>query len=230
MNKFRNPYLATILSFLVLFISCSDDNTNPNEELKFNYSTFETYKNLNLNIEIPSSISSMNNSISRYERTLDIINKELGSNLSLSVLDNQILTNDFSKKSINYNYNDFLNDIDLELLENFENDLVNNDLTIAINNFEDRVYTLNLNESEFGKYNAFINVVLLLENEMPGIFTTSNLAKGPCEEAIASYSLATLGLAACGATGPAAPLFCGAAIAAKILAFRAMVRDCGDQQ
>jgi len=230
MNKFSPTYLPTILAFLILFISCSDDNTNPNEELKFNYSTFEAYKSINLDIEIPSSITSLSNSVSRYEQTLDIINRELGSNLSLTALDNQILNNNFSKKSIEDNYKDFLNDTDLELLENFENDLFNNDLTTAITNFESSVYSLNLNESEFGRYNAFINVVLLLDNEVPGIFTSSNYAKGPCEEAIAAYSLSTIGLAACGLSGPLAPIVCGAAITSKVLAFRAMVRDCGEDE
>ena len=67
---------------------------------------------------------------------------------------------------------------------------------------------------------------MLLENEVPGILTNSYFSKSPCGEAIAAYSLATIGLSACWMSGPAAPLFCGAAIAGKVLAYRAMLRDC----
>ena len=44
LNTFRKPYLATLLAFLVLFISCSDTVSNSEELNKFNYATFEDFK------------------------------------------------------------------------------------------------------------------------------------------------------------------------------------------
>lgn len=108
-------------------------------------------------------------------------------------------------------------------------DLQNNNFIIALEKFKNNVLNLDLKEEDFYKYNSFVNVVMLMEKNDKNIFISYNqntLRNGPCAEAIASYTLATIGLSACWMTGPGAPLFCGAAIAAKVLAYRAMLRDC----
>lgn len=95
---------------------------------------------------------------------------------------------------------------------------------------------LDLEIQEFSKYETFANVVSLIHVNDPSIFSrekSSNLKvseDGPCEEAVAAYSLATIGLSACWATGPAAPIFCTAAIAGKALAFKMMIDACGEEE
>lgn len=231
LNTLRKPYFAVFISAIMLFVSCSDSD-NSIEPNTFDFNTFETYKNTNLKIGIPENVSNIVDLNNRYEQINLIINSELGSDIQLNELD-QLYLNNYQFRSNNSELPlNFLNENDLTLINSFENDLSLTNFNTAILNLQNNILALNLDNIEFQKYNYFVNVLLLLENQEPGILSNSNSYSSrlasPCGEAIAAYSLATIGLSACWMTGPGAPLFCGAAIAAKVLAYRAMLRDCAD--
>jgi len=226
-NILRKPYLIMFLVPLMLFISCSQNHEPIANKKAFNYKAFNTYKELNLNIYIPSDIADITDEAEKYKNIINLINEKFDSNLSLNSLDYKYLNdsdnklNKISKESL------FLNSTDIDLLDKFESDLLKYNFQTALSLFEESVISLDLDESEFGKYNQFANVVSLMENAEPGILTKKYYkTASDCGEAIAAYSLATIGLAGCGLTGPAAPLVCGVAIAGKVLALRAMIRDC----
>lgn len=225
----RNASFSVFLSTILLCISCSE-NSNSIEPNTFNFNTFETYKNTNLKIGIPENILNNKDINNRYEQINLIINTKLGSDIRLNDLDKLYLINyhfegNNSKLPLN-----FLNENDLILINSFENDISLTNFNTAISNLKNNILLLKLNDIEFQKYNYFVNVLLLIENQEPGIISNSKnysyRLANPCDESIAAYSLATIGLSACWMTGPSAPLFCGAAIAAKVLAYRAMIRDC----
>lgn len=227
MKKFRNPYLSIALAFLVLFVSCSDESTQVIDEKSFDFTAFESYKNTSLKINIPNEVLNIKNERLKYEQINIILNSELNSDIVITELDELYLNDNQSKSNISEYPEVYLNDTDINLINSLESDLSSLDFNTAITNFQNNVIALNLSDVDFQKYNYFVNVLMLLENEEPGILTTSSyLSKSPCGEAIAAYSLATIGLSACWMSGPAAPFFCGAAIAAKVLAYRAMLRDC----
>jgi len=231
---FRKPNLSALALIILAFIAACDSNTEaPQDELVFNFETFENFKDSNINHQIPAHILDIPNETLKYTQVTSFLNDQMGSDLKLTDLDKTILSERAAGTYSYSTYSQYLNETDLQILGNFQRDASALGVSGALSNLEQNVRAQGLSESEFRKYNAFANVVMLLENETSGLFATSdNIAieagEDPCAEAIAAYSLATIGLAACGLSGPFAPIVCGAAIAAKILAFRAMVRDCGD--
>lgn len=233
LNTLRKPYFAIFFSSLLLFISCSDTSSNINEERKFNYTTFKAFKGLEYKVSISEKVLLTHNSIEKYEKINQQINEELGSDIYFNDLDNSYLTNVITKSNVESFSNEYLNQTDLDLIQNLKGDIVNLGFDDAIKKFENNVMTLNLIETEFNKYNTFANVLKLLKEQEPNIFDNINQnyvtrVSSNCGDAILSYSLATLALAACGASGPAAPLLCGIAIANKIRTFRNMIQACGD--
>ena len=182
-----------------MFVSCNKDNyENDGSIRKFNYKTFESYKNIVIRTEIPSTVSGISDNEMKHQKILNIVNDNMGSTMSLNSLDYKYLNN------LKNNEDEYLNSKDIDLLNKFEADLLESNFQIALNNFEKNVLKLNLNDSEFGKYNTFINIILLIENAEPEIFKNKNLYSkraDSCGEAIAAYSLATIGLAACSFPG-----------------------------
>ena len=213
-----------------MFVSCSDTESNTEEINKFNYATFEAFKGAEYKVSIPEKIQSANDDIEKYEIINQLINDKLGSDIFINKLDKSYLTNIVYKRNVESFSNEYLSQTDLDLVNSLKEDIGNLSFDDAINQFENNVIALNLSDSEFNKYNAYANVLKLLKEQEPSIFNNYNqrysAKASPCGDAILSYSLATLGLAACGATGPAAPLFCGIAIANKIRTFKNMIEAC----
>ncbi len=148
-----------------MFVSCNKDNyENDGSIRKFNYKTFESYKNIVIRTEIPSTVSGISDNEMKHQKILNIVNDNMGSTMSLNSLDYKYLNN------LKNNEDEYLNSKDIDLLNKFEADLLESNFQIALNNFEKNVLKLNLNDSEFGKYNTFINIILLIENAEPEIF------------------------------------------------------------
>ena len=126
----------------------------------------------------------------------------------------------------------YLNNTDEMLINQFNTDIIQYGFENAKYNLQNTILSLNLSDEQFNKYNNFINILMLLNNYDPNILIEGLNAgsitgrNAACGESIVAYSLATIGLAGCVVTGPFAPIVCGAAIASKVLAFRAMLRDC----
>lgn len=227
--KIRISKHSLLFCCIVLFhSSCTQDRKYLEEEFSFTYHIYEENKDLDLRLEISESIINLPERPYKYELINDQLNNKFGTDLNLTELDYAILQQETNKSEVKVLINHYLDDVDIALLEKFDHDLEYSNFENAINNFQSNVVNLNLSKGEFNRYNLFVNILLLLENADENVFASKNnlRAKGPCEEAITAYSLATIGLAACAATGPIAPIVCGAAIAAKVLAFRAMARDC----
>lgn len=231
MNKFRNPYLATILAFLVLFVSCSDENFT--DQQSFDYSVYQNNKSTNIDFTTGnSSKSNVIDTRDSFIQVLGLINDEFGTNVYLNNLDEQFLsTSNQAKSNQTVNINSYLNQTDINLIENFNEDIKQLSFNEALDNFENNVLQLNLNDSEFQKYNELANVLSLVENSFPGMLANDTESSNDfqlksdsdCAWAIAAYTLATISLSSC-ATGALCPV----AIAAKIIAFRNMISACSD--
>ena len=118
---------------------------------------------------------------------------------------------------------DYLNQNEKNLIDNFDNNVKISGFDVALNQLQNEILNLNLSSEEFQKYNAFVNILLLIDNYNPDLFVqnSAQARMSPCAKAIAANALATIGLAACG-TG----FLCAVAIAAKVLAMDAVMENC----
>jgi hypothetical protein len=139
--------------------------TKSKNNLILDYATFNEYKSHDLNIDIPEYVSKIENKRDRLESTLNVINEELNSDLVLNQIDLDLASSIIEISSA-IDYSLYLNETDIELMHLFEEDLMTMPFNIAIENFEDRVKNLNLTKDEFSKYNDFLNVILLVYNNL----------------------------------------------------------------
>lgn len=226
----KKSYFAFLLAGLVLFVSCSDES-NLIEKQSFDYSIYNNNKTTNIDFSSGiSNKSTESNTQDSFEEVLELINNEFGTNVSLNDLDEQYFKTKHAKSNETVNINSYLNETDISLIENFNKNIKSLSFDETLTNFENNVLELNLSDNEFQKYNKLANVFLLIENSFPGMLANDTeisyrlhlKSKSDCAWAIASYTLATIGLASC-ATG----WLCPVAIAAKIIAFRNMISACG---
>ena len=224
LSSLRKPYLASFLAGLVLFVSCKQDALIENPEMSFNYEIFETYKGARFKVDISKNIFDMPEGQEKYQTIINVINQNLGSDISLTELDKNRIERVLSKDSEDISLDDLLNDTDKSLIADFENDLAQGDFDSALEKFEQNVLALEVDEVDFERYNEFANVIRLVESQEPGFFTEGLFSRDPCGDAILSYTLATLALASCGFV----PILCYIAIANKIRTFKNMIDACGD--
>lgn len=250
MKSLRKPYISIFLASLILFVSCTknqDNIDNIMEQQSFDYSVY--HDNRNTNIDFISGFSNQSiesNNRDSFIEVLGLINDEFETGEFLNNLDekyftlNQAQSTPYQVRSNkNVDINSHLNETDINLIEDFNKDIKSLSFSEALTNFEKNVLQLNLNDNEFRKYNKLANVFLIIENSFPGML--ANDAKNfensfrimlkdeekdeDCGWAIASYTLATVGLSAC-----ASVVLCPFAIAAKIIAFRNMVSACKEEK
>ena len=239
MKNFRKPYLSIIMASIFLFVSCNQYDTLEVEVVnKFDYSAFNTFKeNLNSvnNYTLENIITKINKNrdltngnVQLNKEILNVVNNEVGSNLSFN--------DEFLKLSIEYDYKVILNSsLDNEWISNknykftvsFIEDLKKIGIEKAIKNYENTVLDSNLSQKEFVTNNNFINVIKSLNYSNPNLFKVDsnlNARAGGWRCALASVALvaATLSLAAC-ATGVA----CALAITLVTAAALAVYDLCG---
>lgn len=229
LKTLRKPYLAVIMSTIFLFTACTSNSDLTKQS--FDYEAYNTYKGNQFKVTIPDNINNQEDSREKYIEISNIINNQLGTDLSLTVLDEQYLNNAQNRNAQNNFYeSSYLSSTDLQLISQLESDLENNDFETAITNFESNVLALEISNDEFEKYNKIANVLKIAESQEPGLFVSNNQSgvanrvADPCGDAIISYTFATLGLASCGAV----PILCALAIANKIRTFKNMIEACGD--
>jgi len=174
----RKPYLSIFLAILIIFTSCSGDEFIDNNELeksqsKFDFSFFN--KNQDNLIDMKSFKLHNKSSLSRLEVNniiLTEINDQLGSELDFSTSFKELELDSFDSVS-NWIYtNQSLNELDMQILIDFDTNLKVLELTDAIAILENDVNNANLNSFKIDKFEYLANVVKLIENETPGFFTT----------------------------------------------------------
>ena len=236
-NDFKSSLTLFILSLILVFVSSCKNDELLSESRQFNYATYNAYKSMNLNVPLSKAKGSSTSRttqdlVSYYEDVIVDVNNYFDSQLTLTSLDYDYINNialDQSTAEVELSY---LNNTDEMLINQFNTDIIQYGFENAKYNLQNTILSLNLSDEQFNKYNNFINILMLLNNYDPNILIEGLNAgsitgrNAACGESIAAYSLATIGLAGCVVTGPFAPIVCGAAIASKVLAFRAMLRDC----
>lgn len=183
----------------------------------FSYSTYDefTEKNIDLTLKSAGNIDDINKGV--FDKfKVDVSAKGIDKTLEEQSYSSK---NNGNNGRNQLNFDKHLTKLDRELLEKFNIDNQNVGFETALLNFEDNVQSENLGTKEFQKYNRFANVVRVVNDNDNGVFA----AASPCSEAIAANVLATVGLAACG-TG----ILCFAAVAAKVLAVKAVIDNCGN--
>ncbi|MGB2223482.1 MAG: hypothetical protein ACPHZC_03545 [Flavobacteriaceae bacterium] len=233
MNVFktlRKPYLATFLASIILFISC-EQNSLDSVENAFNYSVhkelIETTSAVDINnmLNINSS-SAKSNSINRNLDVIDNINNYYNSDLSLP---NELLgMTDYNPQEVVTTAlnNGWMNQYDLNLMDQFESDFQSLGFDGALENYENTVLSLELNDAEFSKKNLVANALKSMNNYYPEIFSSSSefskYSRGwGCFRAAAALILSSVGLASC-----VTVVACGLAVSAWILSYSAYVDNC----
>lgn len=225
-KKFTSFRLLTLL-LTILTYSCQAENELV--KTSYDYSSFHNFKNKMKTYDFGKVAFDMKHSEKKYSKILAAINNEFKLDMRLNIIDYELINSANKSDSHLEIDSNYFNENDIELLNKFEHDLNSSNFSTAIKEFEKSVFELDLSEYEINKYDQFANVMCLIhfvDSESLEYKFINNKITDPCGEAIAAYSLATIGLSACGLSGPLAPIVCSAAIAAKVLAFRAMVRDC----
>ncbi len=209
LKNLRKPYFAMFLSFLMLFISCKQYDSELNEiEQSFDYKVFNTYKNTNHLDAIINKINTSNKDRSNLsvletnKLILSTVNDELDTGLylpeSLLSMSVDMEANDIYEIALTNNWLDIK---DVELTKNFANDAETIGFDLAVENYQNKVLALNLSSKEFAKKNIFINAVKALDYENPKLFTVNNntQARGWYRCALATIALAatTAALASC---------------------------------
>jgi hypothetical protein len=209
LKNLRKPYFAMFLSFLMLFISCKQYDSELNEiEQSFDYKAFNTYKNTNHLDAIINKINTSNKDRSNLsvletnKLILSTVNDELDTGLylpeSLLSMSVDMEANDIYEIALTNNWLDIK---DVELTKNFANDAETIGFDLAVENYQNKVLALNLSSKEFAKKNIFINAVKALDYENPKLFTVNNntQARGWYRCALATIALAatTAALASC---------------------------------
>lgn len=234
MKYFRKPCFAIIFASLILFVSCSQYDSVVDNKKSFDYSTYN--KGISIINEIKPNFSLKINSIvgkttSRKQFVLDEINLSIATSptLNMSALD---YFDNTGEEIANIGINDgFFNETDIILLEKFSHDWVQNDIEMALVNFENNVKDLNLSDIEFDKYNYFANVMKLgdfnFNNE------TARAEEGGlswrCAWAIAQFTASTIAVGMACVPNPTSPLACPLAITLSASAYANMLVTCNKQ-
>lgn len=167
------------LSLLIVITACSNDSRigegedslnnktlKNSNEFEFDYRTYEAYMDVNLDVEIPDSILDKPDNAEKYEKIAEYVGNKFKMNISLNELDELYIDNiDNSEYDKEYYSNLYLNETDKHLLELFKKDLIEEGFSVAIENFQEEVLNHNLSEDEFYKYNTFVNIAMLLEEQ-----------------------------------------------------------------
>jgi hypothetical protein len=176
-----------------------------------------------------NSSSKKNSKVSVLETNkliLSEVNDELGTEVylpdSVLALSVEMNANDIYNLALT---NNWLKVKDVKLAKEFSKDIETKGLDSAIQNYQNKVLTLNLSNDEFAKSNIFINTVKALNYENPGLFSinTNTQAKGWYRCALASVALAatTVGLTSC-----LTIVACGLAVLLQVNAAYAFADHC----
>jgi len=206
---FRHKYFAVALSSLFLVFSCTTHGieTTDNQPKSIDYSTFNSFKtNINILNKIinDKQISKSSESIADISQgILDQVNLELGANLAYpetALLLPDHLGEEIIQIAVT---NGWIDDIDINLINSFMNDLENSDFTQAMSNFENTIQNLEVSNEKFEKLNLTANLIQSAYYDNPNIFENLQKVEGDddgwfdCALATVALASATAGLASC---------------------------------
>jgi hypothetical protein len=224
---FRHKYFVYSLSLLFFIVSCTTSGVEiSSENRSFDYSSFELFKSNTDFIESLDLHSLAFAKITTLERNrliLDGINLELGTNVTMPEIALQ-LTDYGPEEIIEIGLaNQWMDDLDVQLIDNFIADLESNDFDLAITNFENSILSLNIADEKFEKLNTMANILESINYQYPNTFVDDSLEKNGWRCALATLALtaATAGLATC-----ATVVACAAAVAIHVGALHNFMDQC----
>ena len=236
MKNLRKPYLSMFLAFLVLFVSCNqDETTDLMTEQSFNYSAFNEFKNapsfgnIIKNLQKDSVKNKTGNTVLDTNKAiLTYVNSELGTKLQLPDLALQL--NDYTSDQI-LNIaleNNWMTKKDVALTNSFITDIETFDLEKAIKNYEQATINMSLTTEEFAKKNTFINMIKSIDNLQPNLFKSSFLNKSSLAKNWFHCAAASVALAAAiaGTTSCVTVIACGVAMICLYAASRSFASNC----
>lgn len=209
-------------------ISCNDDDSLSQRE--FDYSVFNNREILYSELG-KLSLNKNSSNEDDFQNSVDAINEALSTNIEITDFDL------FQKEHIyadldTYLYEGYISSKDYDIINDFISDLNLNSFEVSIRNLENKILNMNLNDSEFKKYNDFINSLLITDDYYKqkgiNIFTNNNSGvsnKGGgagCAVAIAANAVSTLGLGSCVVPGPN----CALAVVGKGLSLLGIYYSC----
>jgi hypothetical protein len=172
----RKPYLAILLSVLILFSSCgqygneienkqSFDNTQ-----SFNYESFNKFKSQEYKININSLKSKKSTSLEKNRNILNQVNTELGTDLIFP--DKALELVDYDKDEIfQISLKEgWMSQQDVDLTNDFISDIRSNGIDKAISNYEKTILNLSLSNEEFARQNIFLNLIKSINFTNPNLF------------------------------------------------------------
>lgn len=229
LNFFRKPYFSVLCAFSILSISCSQyDTDEPERSFDYslkNYTLSESYK-----LDTVFENIDINKKSSLDELSKDLL-QEINNQLSTSVVLPEVAHNIF-----NLNRDEILNialsegwvsQKEIDLNEELFDDYKINGFDVAIENYKNRILSMNLTDIEFERQNKFINMIEGFEEFDLAIIDSMNLdvvsEKGPwaCAGAVFALTVATANLGSC-----ATIIACGAAILLHVIALDGVARKC----
>lgn len=222
-NASQRSYIAMLSAILMLFVSCNQYDEAVIEEQSFDYSAFHFLKTNN---EFINSFT-FNKSKSSQEISQEIlnnINRELGTNVTYPEQLFDLFDQDMEyilNKSLE---NGWISQYNIDLSEEFLENLTNFDFDYALEKFEQNALALNLPIEEFQKLNIFANTIKSINLQTPELFRPENLqAKGfwSCAGATFALTVATAGLSSC-----ATLVACAGAVALHLIAFNNFGNEC----
>jgi hypothetical protein len=196
------------MAIVVLFVSCEQYHQTVDQvENRFDYSTFEKFKNSSsleniINIINQKNLVKTSSTLEINRDILKVVNTEMGTDI---VLPDEFLTLSTTLEADSiYSIglkNDWINDDDLIKTRVFADEIQTYGFTKAIKNYENKVLTLNLTQEEFSKEVFFLNFIKSLEHERPDLFKAELLYKGQnpwrCALSLIAFVATFSGLASC---------------------------------
>ncbi|WP_151894121.1 hypothetical protein [Patiriisocius marinistellae] len=235
LDSLRRPYFAVFLSALILFVSCEKAILETNESMpvqtaELNRSTnafnYEVYNELIRSSDLSEiSTTLINNevgemrTVEKSKTILDITNAHFGSDIELPEEFHEITDSDAEYILDVSLANGWVNQVDIDLIRQFETDINNSDFDTALRNYENTVLSLRLDSKEFAKKNNLANSLRAMNHYNPEGFNKVD----SCFTAVLSLTLATVSLLTCIAVWP-----CFFAGAAYTLAYINYIDQCTD--
>ncbi|WP_106794212.1 hypothetical protein [Aquimarina sp. Aq78] len=209
LKSFRKPYFAILLSTLILFVSCEKSIIDPNEsttfqsaksskiENSFDYTIFKTLKQ---NSDITNILDTLSDkevgdmgTAEKSENILKMVNSYYDTDIVFPNDFHQI-TDSSQERILNISEKKgWINQNDINLINQFKKDMQNSDFNTAIANYENTVLRLKLNNEEFAKKNNIANAFKTINYYNPEIFSKVD----SCFGAIVTLVVATFGLLSC---------------------------------
>jgi len=225
---FRNSRLIGFSAICFLIFSCSQYDLN--QERAFDFAIYEAYKDNPLSKStkdlIASSLRNRTSNLSFKRQILEQINQQYNSNLDIS--DPMLELSDYNVDDMKaYSLtNGLLNQSEINMLDELASDIQATNLDDALLSFEDKVVSLNLDQSTFEKYNYVANSLKVIDEENPSLFdsSTSRNSNGPiaCIVAFIVWVAGIVGFV----TGCATVFLCALAGVALLAATADLVLEC----